>query len=390
MNDKINFSELNFVRSDMKRKLIVIILLLICITSLSIIFLGQNRTNLSNSISKRSLESKKALATEEFIITHLVQDNSLIATDFKNNLSGNVFLSESIGLWLEYSALKEDEPLFNDAVIALKEYFLLQNGLVSWRIESEEQATMNALIDDLRIIHALFYFGELTGNEQYINLAEEIGQALTSLQVQNDTFVDFYDTEYNMTNDTLTLSYIVPEALQYLTRYEILHEKTYERMESLLKELPMKNNFFPKSYDVKESSFEFEDDIHFVDQLYIALHRERLDIQSEEFFSWIENEFYSKGKLFGRYDARTKLPTVSFESASVYALVILYSLEAENISLANDVYERMKTLQVNDSNSPYDKGYVDVANETTHSFDNLLPLLAERVLLDAKAHQQKK
>src|SRR5690625_4682321 len=113
MNDKINFSELNFVRSDMKRKLIVIILLLICITSLSIIFLGQNRTNLSNSISKRSLESKKALATEEFIITHLVQDNSLIATDFKNNLSGNVFLSESIGLWLEYSALKEDEPLFN-------------------------------------------------------------------------------------------------------------------------------------------------------------------------------------------------------------------------------------------------------------------------------------
>jgi len=164
-----------------------------------------------------------------------------------------------------------------------KKHFLLQNSLVSWRIENEEQAMMNAFIDDLRIIHALFYFGELTGNDQYINLAQEIGEALTSLQVHNHTFVDFYDTKNNMANDTLTLSYIVPEALQYLARYEILQQKTYERMETLLKELPMKNNFFPKSYDVKENSFEFEDEIHFVDQLYIALHRERLGFQSERF-----------------------------------------------------------------------------------------------------------
>jgi len=76
----------------MKRKTIVISLLIICIISFTFIFLVQNRINYSNSISKRPLESKEALTTKKFITTHLIRDKSLIATDFKNNLNGKVFI----------------------------------------------------------------------------------------------------------------------------------------------------------------------------------------------------------------------------------------------------------------------------------------------------------
>lgn len=368
-----------------QKKWIVFPLIVISLVLLIAIIFKNKQTNDDYIAVKSTLEPKETLATEQFVIDHLLLNNNLIATDFKNNHNGNVFLSESIGLWLHYLALKEDEKQFKDAIEALIEHFLLPNHLISWRINGKTQLSTNALIDDLRIVSALFYFGERTGNEQYVQLAEQISKALVQLQVKRNMFVDFYDLEHEIANDTLTLSYIKLDALHYMVEHDLLKKRVYERMEKILRDAPQHNNFFPKTYDVIEKKYTYEREVHFIDQLYIALQREKNKMENDNFFTWMKEEFYDQGKLFGRYYAATQKPIVSYESASVYALAILYSLEKNEHEFATDLYERMITLRVHDTNSPYEHGYVDVVNETTHSFDNLLPLLAERVYLDEQA-----
>jgi hypothetical protein len=141
----------------------------------------------------------------------------------------------------------------------------------------------------------------------------------------------------------------------------------------------LENGFYPKSYNVRTHTFSFENPVNLIDQLYTAFHLEKAGVKTDEFYEWLKAEFYQNGRLNGRYDRNTKKQAVDYESASVYALTILYSLERNDRSFAKDVYERMVAMRVDDKQSNHYGGYV--VNGETHSFDNLLPLLAERIFL---------
>lgn len=89
--------------------------------------------------------------TEQFITKYLLDQNGTIRTNFKDKDEGEIALSESIGLWMEYLAEKEDSELFDQAFDTIQDYFLSKDKLVVWKVENREQANTNALIDDLRI-----------------------------------------------------------------------------------------------------------------------------------------------------------------------------------------------------------------------------------------------
>ena len=71
------------------------------------------------------------LATEQFIEKWLVNENGTLATYMKDSdsededlVKGREALSESLGLWMEYTLQKEDKVLFEEAYQQLNRYFL--------------------------------------------------------------------------------------------------------------------------------------------------------------------------------------------------------------------------------------------------------------------------
>lgn len=361
----------------MKRALYFLILFTILA---SLIWLFQNvirKEELNEAITNKNID----LPTERFIIKHLLHEDGTIRTNVEPQDGSDLALSESLGLWMEYLVEKEDSLRFKDAYGTLMDKFLLKEGLVAWKIEDGVAADTNALIDDIRIMKALFQEGERTGRKDYIETATKIAKSVVAFNRHGENFVDFYDVNHRYANDEITLSYLDIEGIRYLSKYELIPEESIKTLETFMKDIPLKNGFFPKSYHIVHDTFQFDETINLIDQVYTAIHLERSGAATDEFYDWLTEEFYKEHLLYGRYDREAKKRSVDYESASVYALTILYSLEKNDHEFAKDVYERMLTMQVRDKEAQYYGGYVTSEN-VTHSFDNLFPLLAERKLLD--------
>jgi len=329
-----------------------------------------------NSVSRQSYAEDNHLPTEQFIKQHLLTDEGLMKTNFTDEH----YLSESIGLLLKYFLLKEDEQSFHKAIQVIEDFFLLDNHLITWEIMNDKQANTNALIDDLRIVDALLRSKEVFGNHYGFNLATDITKALVTYNYVDNYFVDFYDRQYSIATDKITLSYLNPETFQHMVAQNLLSQKTYEDILSFLQSIPRDYVFFPKSFSIKEQSFSYDETVHLIDQLYVSLHMEKGDIQTNDFFNWLKDTFYQDGKLYGRYDLNDQTPAVDYDSPAVYALAIIYSVERESYDFSRDLYHKMKTMQITDETHDYFGGYVHLLTNETHSFDNLLPLIAERIL----------
>ncbi len=364
------------------RKSIYFSILFIVVVSL-VLFVQKGKPK-ENKDDKKLMDTKNiVLPTEQFIVHHLLHEDGTIRTNVDKHEGDDLALSESLGLWMEYLVMKKDSERFQEAYETLLDMFLLKEALVAWQVEDGVVADTNALIDDIRIIKALGQEGERTGSENYIETATKMTKSILKYNRQGDQFVDFYDVVHRYANEELTLSYIDIEAFDYLYKLDLLSQKLWENIHVFLGNIPLKNGFLPKSYHTVNSTFQYEQTVNLIDQVYTAIHVERSGAQTDDFYQWLKDEFYKNHFLYGRYDLDTKKRAVDYESASVYALTIIYSLERNDETFAKDVYTQMKTMQVQDDESLFYGGYVTSSN-STHSFDNLFPLLAERILIDAE------
>jgi len=309
----------------------------------------------------------------------MTKDN-LLRTDLTQQK--DVFLSESVGLWLTYLLKKDDQARFDEQFEVINHYFLEKKFIV-WRIDGKKQATVNALIDDLRIMRALFDAGEKWNDERYISLGKTIGKNIVKYGMQKGTFVDFVDVHTHKKANTITLSYIMPSALLKMRQYDVLSKEQLEQQLSILAKAPKAQaGFFPKYYDVVTNNYEYDTELHMIDQLYTAYHSATLGLETKPFTNWMLSLYSRDQKLYGRYDATTGEPAVSFESPAVYAMATRYMLEIHNDRMAEEFFRKMESLKA-DANT----GYVDVQTNATHIFDNLLPLLAEREVDNANSNK---
>ncbi|UOY87331.1 lipoprotein YdaJ [Bacillus glycinifermentans] len=315
---------------------------------------------------------------EYFVYHHLMNDQGLIKTDLSDQ---PVYLSESLGLWMEFLVNRKDGQHFQEQYQRLTESFLMKNGLVSWEIQNGEASGVNALIDDLRIMRSLDQAAALWGNSQYEQTAQKIGDALKTYNMNNGVFTDFYDSASQAASKDITLSYIMPDALSVLKKNGIIDKETLQRNKNILFSAPLKNGFLPKTYNTETKEYSYDSEVNIIDQLYAAWHLRPGDENAAVLADWIIHEFQTNGKLYGRYLADTKKPAVQYESPSVYALAILFlTKQNEDSTVIKAIYERMNDFEILDPTKAYYGGYMS-GNET-HSFDNLLPLLAERKLFD--------
>lgn len=325
--------------------------------------------------------------TENFLLTWMRNDNGTFATYLQddslsddNVATGREALSESLGLWMQYALLKKDRSLFDDSYHDLTSFFLDENGGVYWKLKSDgsHTVTTNALVDDLRIIDALNRASRLWKDNRYRETATKIGTYVVNHQLKNHLLVDFYDSAYDDTADTVTLSYVDVSGLQECKRLGLLSDNELDAMTDLLAKQPDDETFAPLTYDMVLDSYGYNDEVNMIDQLLIALNKAKAGMSTDAFYSFVKSAFYQEHRLYGRYDRNTQQPAVDYESLSVYGILILYALEQNDNTFAYAVYQRMVQFKQQDIHEPYPGGYVFDGN--THFFDNIYPLLAEKTL----------
>lgn len=329
------------------------------------------------------------LETESFIKKHMLNPNGTLATYLSETPAispdlahGREALSESLGLWLEYAVENKDKALFQQNYAILRQYFFAPEGFVYWKIspDGKSDVTTNALVDDLRLVDALLAAHQLWGQEEWAQTAGAIGNAVSLYLVKSNTFVDFYDRKYNKSADVLTLSYLDPRPLKKQGQWKPAEQPLYDQAIGAIQAIPNDGVFFPKSYHLPSGQYAYDPVVNLIDQLLIALHRASQGIPSLELTAFLKNEFQIRGLIYGGYDRMSHEAPVKFESPSVYALAILYSLERNDTEWALALYKRM--LQLQHRSGEYQGGYV--SDNQTHIFDNVFPLLAEVRLYKTK------
>lgn len=334
----------------------------------------------SSSSAKSQLQASH---TKQFIQKYMMNENGTFATYLQEASSvnpdivaGRESLSESLGLWLQYSLLVQDQQLFDKGYRMLQEKFLTPQHYIVWKLDRDgtQQVHTNALGDDLRIVSALLMAEKQWGGE-YEQTAVNIMKTLRKTE-KHHYLVDFYDFENDHAADDLSLVYIDVSALRQLEEIGMLTQAEVERYTSLLNYTAQDDVFYPKLYRVTTGQFAYDEQVNMIDQLIVALHRQENEQSSDGLVTFLKQQFAQTGKLNGSYNRVTKHADMRYESSAVYALAIMLAVDMKDLKWARSLYERMSMLRDQDPNYP--GGYV--FHQNTHLFDNLFPLIAEASL----------
>jgi len=267
---------------------------------------------------------------QETVDSHYVNDDGVIHAYPDNR--GSEYLSESLGLYLEYLLQIEDEENFAKQAAILQDRFLIETDgqvFIPWRLY--EEANVNALIDDVRIASALEGAAEQFAEPGYLELSKKISSAIEDRQHQGGVAVDYYDWSYQLAGNRLTLSYLIDEMIVLPESFLMLETEENEV-------------FFPEYYDFDEKRYVKSDEVHMIDQLLIAVNRFDQGRQSPAFEDWLVEEWVNEGQVAGRYDRETGTPTVDYESLAVYYYLWQYFERIDRAELAKQAVQRAESL----------------------------------------------
>ncbi len=334
------------------------------------------------------------LPGETFVRSHMMNSDGTLRTYLKpvnrsepDRALGHEVLSESMGLWLLYAYEKGDLALFKQAVAAVERTFLKSDGWIQWKAGGPDPVTTNALVDDMRIAYALYLGASKWGEAEFKRIADSITSNVLTTQVVDYGFRDFYDRKQKWTSPVLTLSYLSSHAVINLYEQSMLSEDLYQATKKFLLSIPTQNGFYPFSYDYATGRFVYHQNVNLIDQLLIERSQIKLGKRGSVFWMFVKNYYKEHGILYGQYDRQTKEPIVTYESPAVYGFAILCAMENGEVELAKDLYYRMIRLQTLNPKSHYYGGFINYQQVDTHIFDNLVPLLAERMLFNAQILQ---
>ncbi|MFC4712809.1 hypothetical protein [Planococcus dechangensis] len=267
---------------------------------------------------------------QQIVSSHYVNDKGVIHAYPDDEKSE--YLSESIGLYMQYLLQINDEQEFRKQVEILQNQFLVKvddRYFVPWRVY--ENAKVNALIDDIRIAAVLDQAAQTFNEPDFGALAKQIRLPIESQQHQEGIAVDYYDWSYGLAGKRVTLSYLIEELTINTDSFNLL-------------KLEKDQLFFPEYYDFEKERYMASDEVHMIDQLLIAINRFDQDIRSPEFDSWLLAEWEERGMLAGRFNRETGTPTVEYESLAVYYYLWQYLERIGKPELAKEAFKQAELV----------------------------------------------
>lgn len=291
--------------------------------------------------------------------------------------SGHEVLSESAGLSMRYYALSGEREAFESVWSRARAVFDM-NASFSYRYSplSGKRYPVNAAVDDLRIIRALYEAGDAFKAPAYTSEADEYGKRFYAYNVKEGRLYDFYDETYKTTNDFATLCYIDLKTLGLLKLPDDGKKRLLDHARRTVEGgyLGDAFPFYETRYDYGKDKYASPQDIRTVESLVTILHLSEAGLAHPESIAYIRKQV-DAGTLFGTY-SRTGVPKDDVRSTAIYALAAMIGSAAGDKALYERAIARMNELRTTGTGGPLDGGFGDPATGQAYSFDNLTALLA--------------
>ncbi|SFF00345.1 Glycosyl hydrolases family 8 [Paenibacillus algorifonticola] len=290
--------------------------------------------------------------------------------------TGHEMLSESAGLMMRYKALTQQKSAFEAEWTLAKQTFNMEAAF-SYRFSPKLQKryTLNAAVDDLRIIRALYEASDVFQSEAYMQEADSFGKRFYEHNVKNGYLYDFYDETYKITNDFITLCYIDLKTLGLLPIEAGERQTLIASMEKIIKDGYLSDEFpfYETRYDYGAGKYS-SDHINMVESLLTVLALAEMGEEKAESIRYIK-ERVKAGTLYGQY-TREGAATTDTRSTAIYAITAMIGSVIGDQTLYADSIGKMNEFQIEEVGSSLLGGFGDTAAQQAYSFDNLMALLA--------------
>ncbi|UKS29738.1 hypothetical protein LOZ80_12725 [Paenibacillus sp. HWE-109] len=324
----------------------------------------QNRDILYQFITKK-------LTGSYGIYTNLLETNQT-----SEAATGHEVLSESGGLLMRYYALTGQKERFDEQWQLVKQTFDLSTGF-SYRYSPKLQKkfTLNASVDDLRIIRALAEASLMFHTDAYKAELEAYGKRFYQNNIANDQLYDFYDETYKMRNTFITLCYIDTLSLKLLEVPKANKSNLESNMLKIAKDGYLSDEFpfYQTRYDYRTHAYQSEN-INTVESLLTILNLAEVGQQKDASIQFVKEQVKA-GTLVGQYSVAGK-PLNDVRSTAIYAMAAILGSVIGDKELYETSIQRMNEFQIQDQQSPLYGGFGDTQVQQAYSFDNLMALLA--------------
>lgn len=340
----------------------------------------------NNITVNRTLELE---GLEQFIDSKLTGEygvyTNLLDTDQSGETaSGHEILSESASLGMRVAVLSGQKERFAEQWELAKRTFDMYSGF-SYRFSPklQKQYPVNAAVDDLRLIQALYEAGETFEDGRYIVEADKYSQRFYDHNVKDGYMYDFYDDNYKITNSFVTLCYINLGTLRKMSIPSNSRDILLNNMNRILEEGYLSDEFpfYETRYSYKNGTYT-SDNINTVESLLSILALAEVDQQKSPSIHYIKQQV-DAGTLYGQYSREGK-PLNDIRSTAIYAIAAMIGAAIGDDSLYRKSIERMNEFRITDIDSDLYGGFGDEASGQAYSFDNLMALLAMSIHLNSK------
>lgn len=319
----------------------------------------------------------KTKLLEQTIINNLLTSEGGMRTtllDESENLpSGGDVLSESQGVLLEYAASTENKELFDKIWNYTYSKFFTE-GIAPWVITDKQDIFVNALIDDLRILGALYTAQKNWGG--YEKIGDTYKNAIFTYNTKDGNPVNFYDVNTKQMANQFTLCFGDLRTLSKAGENDKQFQKLYNNTYDLIKGGYISDDFpfYYSYYDYTAQKY-VKDDLNMAEAFTTLWHLAQVDKLPEKCLVWME-ERLKEGVIYAGYDIKgNPLPEKSFESTAVYALAALTALEAGRADIAGKALSRMEQFKVRSKESTVNGAFGAEDGSGIYSFDQGMALL---------------
>lgn len=327
--------------------------------------------------AKDNEQRLETFITEKLTGEYGVYTNYLDTDQNEEVATGHEVLSESSGLVLRYAALKKDQKLFKETWKKTVATFD-EPTQFSYRFSPKQQKrySVNASVDDLRIIRSLAEAQQFIPDVMSEAIVTEYGSRFYEKMVQQNKLVDFRDSQYDLTNQSITLCYIDLRTLSLLPIEFEDKKALIDAQEMILTEgyLGDQFPFYKTRYDYSQKDYIASEEINVIESLLSILHLSEVGKVKSQSLDFIK-ENVEKGTLYNRY-SKTGEVLDQNQSAAAYGICAMIGSEVGDEELYNRAMDRMEASQINDPASQLNGGYGDSQTNALFSFNNLIALLA--------------
>lgn len=323
-----------------------------------------------------STHSNGSKATQLFVENKMSRSDHGIKTNYHlpqanyEYATGEEVLSESMGLMMLHYAYTQNQTGF-ETLRAFCDERLKNDPIYVYR----EGFSINALIDDLRIIEALLLASKTFDEPLYQKQALDYAHVLYETNLYNGHLVDFYDVQYNNRNNFLTLCYANFKVLDELATYDPRWQAVLDDAKATVSAGYISDSFplYRNNYNYDLGTYN-EDPIHIVHGVKTLYHLASIDALPPSSLNWLK-ERVAEGTLYGSYST-SGVALTDIQSTAAYAIAARIAVAINDKDFYEQCISRMEQYKITDHSSDMYGAFGNAATGEAYSFDQLTALLA--------------